>query len=66
MKSATMKNGKEGEKMKMFNKEKLEKQIETLEYILCLDIDDEAFEDLTDLKNTLLSIYTSMTSDNSI
>ena len=30
MKSATMKNGKEGEKMKMFTKEKLEKWIESL------------------------------------
>lgn len=33
MKSATMKNGKEGEKMKMFTKEKLEKWIRALNII---------------------------------
>ena len=50
----------------MFTKDKLEKQIETIEYVLCLDIDEQAYEDLTDLKNTLEQIYTSMTSDSSI
>lgn len=64
MKSATMKNGKEGEKMKMFTKEKLERWIKILKNLeLYSQYEVEVVEEII---HTLEQIYTSMTSDNSI
>ena len=52
----------------MFTKEKLENWINSINWTLFnrLESDDNAYEELVDLLNTLEKIYTSITSDNSI
>lgn len=50
----------------MFTIEKLKKWIEDLNYVLDIDFDEETFEEIEDLRNTLEKLYASMTSEGSI
>lgn len=50
----------------MFTIEKLKKWIEDLNYVLDIDFDEETFEEIEDLRNTLEKLYASMTNEGSI